>query len=1500
MPDRAYRLRIRDAADAFNAIVISSVRTDARPYIASVPSGDGQEVDLMTGAVRTGAYTIEVVDVVMGSDATGTLRVMTRELTSGGRQHLLSRRAFLEVSTDGGATWLIVWMAGYLTTIRQVDAITYSITISDSRRIEQNHRAFTWGNNPQNDANSESKLFPKRGCLLGGPIIGGFGPTPDSGGIETELAASESAIWSDNSNRIVALKWLAASDMPPAYTQTRSFVDYALYANKILAPFGVSTTPGSYTDPKFYPLTTPDPFKTPTWFPSLRVYISDSSGNTWLGGLRAFFPWGRYIRNQTSGGGSDPTGLPFQYIYVTLSATQPAVPAVGTKLRVRVVHSVVSEKSPLYFDEHPVDVVTKLYQSVNIPFDTASASAMKLSIGADVRLACRITESQVMSDFLTKAIFGPFGFSARTNSEGKQQFFSTRIGTATPSLTIATNDLVGESLPSGFDVDETTVVTGVNFTYRVLAQAVTDPESDAPPPPDGIVESTHRLENQSGDVSTYSTRVIDYDIPGMVRHKDTWEPRMELLVSGVANEIFDRFGRGAPTYELPVLDTSAAAAAQVGDEVLITAAHVPNQNYRIGESIIGARVAQVVRRDETPIGPVFKLVDSGPDNQLLLGPTVSVVKETLNPRTLASFTITNAATLNGTGVAVEVEYATGASTPAANGMTLTRYETGLIPTGAVLLPAFVPGTRVWVRARSVAPERRPSAWSSWANVALDAWLAPSLVFIGTTSATAVKVSWINGNPYDRVAVYLYAGPANPADWEPYRVATLPPNSTETNFRGLTASTAYRVAVAHDDAGTGAVSSYASNNFTTSGTTTLTAPRVSNMVVIPTIVDAQFQSGIALGLWAGDESLEIEIQRAPNVAGSPGTWATIAIVPGTTTVFGDPLPATGETFWYRSRHIGGGFTAGVYQNNTTPAGLAYAWPWPIVSGVVGSLPASISRPSRVTPSIALNVQRGIPNYSITWTAVGEVEWWYAGAPISPQPSSPYLIPNPGNGINDGPYTVYVYADGNTVTEEFLVTGYSAGEAVPAGGLAGQVLTKDTNANFDAVWATVGTNNGIYNVKEYGALGDDTTNDFTAIQAAVDAALAAGGGIVYFPVGLYRVSQSITLGSNITIRGTGRENTTLRTMNYGSGATFTGTYVLKGTDVENVVIEDIEIRGVSIDGSASTALYLTLLSASNVGHIIVRNVLVNDHAGDGVIINTPILCTFQNVKFRYCAGHGVKVFNGTSTNFYDCYAVTCLKAGFFLDTMVYCAIVGCAADVCGVGYDLVDSSAIAITGSGCESARSLPAYSGWPGISYRTNGSRAALYSCYSRDPDTTGQAGHFTGDWQVHNFRAMQLGVQTLYQLRLFGSQTDANMTIEGDIAFDSSTLYIDASTNRVGVRTTAPTVPLDVTSDSSGVALAVRAGTADTVAGVQFRNVSASVSNGLIQTEKVGTNGGKFTIQTKPDGGALTTRLQVPATAAAGQVYLLVYDVDNATLEQVTVGAADSAGTGFKVLRIPN
>jgi hypothetical protein len=53
-------------------------------------------------------------------------------------------------------------------------------------------------------------------------------------------------------------------------------------------------------------------------------------------------------------------------------------------------------------------------------------------------------------------------------------------------------------------------------------------------------------------------------------------------------------------------------------------------------------------------------------------------------------------------------------------------------------------------------------------------------------------------------------------------------------------------------------------------------------------------------------------------------------------------------------------------------------------------------------------------------------------------------------------------------------------------------------------------------------------------------------------------------------------------------------------------------------------------------------------------------------------------------------------------------------------------------------------------------------------------------------------------------------------------------------------------------------------------------------------------------GATASEDFRIQRTATALDTSLMLYDVDNAQMERVSVGAADSGGSGFKVLRIPN
>jgi hypothetical protein len=91
----------------------------------------------------------------------------------------------------------------------------------------------------------------------------------------------------------------------------------------------------------------------------------------------------------------------------------------------------------------------------------------------------------------------------------------------------------------------------------------------------------------------------------------------------------------------------------------------------------------------------------------------------------------------------------------------------------------------------------------------------------------------------------------------------------------------------------------------------------------------------------------------------------------------------------------------------------------------------------------------------------------------------------------------------------------------------------------------------------------------------------------------------------------------------------------------------------------------------------------------------------------------------------------------------------------------------------------------------------------------------------------------------------------------------------------------------NGDVMALTPGVADGASAIAYR----------FNTSNAMTNAGARIVTFEVNGAI---KMAVAPASSAGQTALLLYDADNNTLERVTVGAADSGGSGFKVLRIPN
>lgn len=197
-------------------------------------------------------------------------------------------------------------------------------------------------------------------------------------------------------------------------------------------------------------------------------------------------------------------------------------------------------------------------------------------------------------------------------------------------------------------------------------------------------------------------------------------------------------------------------------------------------------------------------------------------------------------------------------------------------------------------------------------------------------------------------------------------------------------------------------------------------------------------------------------------------------------------------------------------------------------------------------------------------------------------------------------------------------------------------------------TDGKHKEVYNVKEYGAVGNGTTNDTVAIQAAIDAAEVSGGEVC-LPQGDYYVS-SLTLGSYVHLKGVGNLTSKL----------IVNADVDVITTADNAVgwkIQDLYIAP-SDDVGANLVNNAIVLGANNYSFEI-ENVIVDDSTVNsykfavGLYIPTGWTATVKRLRVTACTTYALDLRAGTQAVHFD----QCDFSGLGLTA---CASIGGAAN------------------------------------------------------------------------------------------------------------------------------------------------------------------------------------------------------------------------------------------------
>lgn len=221
-------------------------------------------------------------------------------------------------------------------------------------------------------------------------------------------------------------------------------------------------------------------------------------------------------------------------------------------------------------------------------------------------------------------------------------------------------------------------------------------------------------------------------------------------------------------------------------------------------------------------------------------------------------------------------------------------------------------------------------------------------------------------------------------------------------------------------------------------------------------------------------------------------------------------------------------------------------------------------------------------------------------------------------------------------------------------------------------------GIVNVKDWGAKGDGTTDDTTAIQAALN-----NRGLVYFPEGTYKISSAVKLRSNTIIEGNGAtidsdgscisitqnastdvegvQNSRIYNLNFTSSSESGSGIVVNspGTQGTDNKIFGIFISGCRFFGDMTQGIRISGTSAGIAGFPHPQ-LFVSDCKFDGCGVNNISGILNMTNCYIYAAqapAGGIILTSAIQNTFTGCTIANCTGSGIVIDNSDQISISGC---------------------------------------------------------------------------------------------------------------------------------------------------------------------------------------------------------------------------------------------------